>query len=708
MGLGTRALTALATRALPGAGAGIGNTKPQPAGRGGVKGATGNVTWASPGQPQAPTWNGRSAVDQGYFGSMWVMRCCRAIADTIAGLPFRAGPSMDHPSRFDTNAPLAKLLGPSTGQGDWSGPNPTTSARAFWAWSIVQYLVTGRFAWEMQTDPQTKAVNGLWPLVGAYLDPVPSADGSQRYFDGFVYHLPTGDITLPHDKVLYVWRPSARDWRQPESVLEAARLPISVQVAIDRYMWSLLKNNMTASKMIVSPPFEEADQRRAWQEAFVQEFTGFDNAGKIVFGEFDDDTGYGAPSGSGGGKTFAPVQVVDLAETATDAQLIALGEQAKTDITVALGVPMSLIGNASQRTFSNADSEYRNFWTITVAPLLSELQDPINVQLAPKLGQEVGWFDVRRVVALQPSTSVQPPAVKDLQSLGMRPIDILRVLGVTELEQIGESLATAPIGEEATISGPVGTGSSAGTASANPAGRELRDILERIEALRERRQVVTEAGPSGLTQEIGGPYDPSGAGNLLPKGPVRPPKPREAKLIGHAFRGNDPKRCKICGRPAFDPSHRRRRPAAPQSADLRLLVPEWETVGAQVLAECRRATMDRLGGKRGRQMLRRDSFDLAHVYDEEHWRGRFASALSPLYAAAAVLGSAQGSPDAVAHRLAGDVALALGTELRAGVERGEELAELADRTEAVFAAAEPRIRSRLRAECVLAMTRRVA
>lgn len=715
MSLLTRAAAGFATRALPGAHQGIGDTIAPQGTRGPVKAATGNITYATPGQPAPPLWDGRTAIDQGYFGSMWVLRCCRTIADTIAGLPYRAGPSVETPSVWDAGSPLARLLGPAPG-----GPNPTTAARAFWAWSIVQYLVTGRFAWELQTAPGSDRVIGLWPLVAAYLEPIPSSGGT-NWFDGFVYKLPTGERHLTSKQVLYVWRPSARDWREPESALEAARLPVSVQIGIDRYMWALLKNGMVASTMVISPPFEEADQRRAWQAQFMQEFTGFDSAGKTIFAEFDDDDAMNGGKSTGAGKG-GPVQVERLAESPMDAQMIQLAEQAKIDITVALGVPMSLIGNASQRTFSNADSEYRNFWTITVLPLLSEIQDPINMQLAPRVGNEVGWFDLRRVVALQPSTSVVPPAVKDLAGLGLSSQQILGVMGITSIEQTGEDVSTAPIGEEAIVSGPTGSGSSAPQV-ASAAAPELRAITERLDRLLEQR--INEFGPSGPSSTFPGGTDKSNSGLLLPPGPVRPPKPRKALLVGasHRFTGRDLTKCSACGHPYLNSAHIRRlaearhagggHAAVPSGhvagrpdrlvtalrADAARLAPDWERTLSTVTDEAWRATQDRLGGKRGRQLVRRTAagtpVDAGWLYDQDRWEQVTADRLAPLYTAAGQVSASRTGHDpntealdarrgVLARKVTQDTFKRLGDSLRAGVESGDEIHQLFDRTTAVF------------------------
>jgi HK97 family phage portal protein len=395
-------------------------TRPEPAQgvRAPVAG-TSAVQYAAAGMPMTPDWDAASAVDQGYLGHFAVYTAVRTIAETVASLPFRAGRDPNKPGEFNPDAPLARLLGPAPG-----GPNPTTSSRALWAWSIAQRVVTGRMGWELERKPGSREIVNVWPLVSAYLKPVPSKDRSLNYFARYEYQLPSGVVPLRADQVFYSWRPSQRDWRQPETVLEAARMPINIAVALDRYNWGLLKNGMSGRKMIVTPPFAERDEQRAWEEQFLAEMTGFDNAGKPVFAQYEPDLNEAT-----GKAVNASVQVIDLAQTSTDAQLMALMEYVEQAIYKALNVPESIIGDASHRTYSNAGEEYRVFWTRTMLPLLSEIADDINTYLAPQLGDEVGWFDVSGVEALRPAKVFQPePGSKLVEDQIITPGE-LRVLG---------------------------------------------------------------------------------------------------------------------------------------------------------------------------------------------------------------------------------------------------------------------------------------
>lgn len=444
----------LGHRAIPKTGLGMAIINPTSGGK--VKAATTSTTYNQPGQPlNFPNDNAQFGVTA-YLGQVYVMRCVRLRADTIAGLPFRVGPDPDDPSVTADAAPLGRLLGPATPQ-EPGGPNPTTTARALWAWSIVQRVVTGRMGWEIQreADQADAPIQALWPLVSAALKPVPSVPGAPSWFDSFVYQTPMGDRPLNGYQVFYGWRPSVEDWRTPESGLESARMPIQVAMACDAYMWNLLRNGMVGSKLVIAPPFEDPADERAWEDQFYAEFCGFNNAGKVLYAyaENDYDT-------SGKLADAASVQVVDLSMKSIDAQLMDMFREAKNDICIALGVPRSLIGDASQRIYANADSEYRNFWTTTAIGDITELQDDVNLILAPQLGTDVGWFDLSRVAALQPPTIFQPPALKDAIDEGVVTADqAASLLGIPAASASGEDTSTAPIGEESATPGQPNTGS---------------------------------------------------------------------------------------------------------------------------------------------------------------------------------------------------------------------------------------------------------
>lgn len=446
---------------------GLGNALPisRKQGSNNVK-ATVSSSYTTPGQPMYKDWRPETGVGD-YLGHIWVMRCVRTKADTIAGLPFRVGPNPDNPSVTTPDAPLARLLGPSTPQQP-GGPNPTTTARALWAWSKIQYDLTGVMAWNLIRSQAGGPIEMVYPMVSAAVDAIPTCPrivqgqlqaGSTDWWESFVYHTPLGDLPMTTDEVFYAWRPGPKDWRQPESVMQAAQMPIAIARACDRYMWGILSRGMVSPKMIIAPPFDVDEDQRAWEDQFMSEYTGYDNAGKPIFAYAENETGE-----TGNPVQNANVQVVDLAMKSVDAQLLEMAQMYRTDICLATGVPESLIGNASQRIYANADSEYRNFWTISVVPDITDFQDQVNVNLAPQLSSDVGWFDLSRVVALQPPTIFQPPAITDAITAGIITTQQASdLLGIPNAGATGEDVETAPLGEE-----------SASTGAGAAGGRSLR------------------------------------------------------------------------------------------------------------------------------------------------------------------------------------------------------------------------------------------
>ena len=112
----------------------------------------------------------------------------------------------------------------------------------------------------------------------------------------------------------------------------------------------------------------------------------------------------------------------------------------------------------SQRIFANADAEYRSYWTMTALSDVAELEDAVNLWLAPELdSSEVGWFDLSNVVALQPPSVFAPPMVTDMLNAGVIDVaDVAKILNLPAIEAPGEDASTAPIGEEAIQSGAQG------------------------------------------------------------------------------------------------------------------------------------------------------------------------------------------------------------------------------------------------------------
>lgn len=391
------------------------------------KAATLATTFQAPGQPIIADVDAESAVRLNYILNVYVYRCVQVISQAIAGSPFRAGKNKEDKGNWRDKAPLAQLLGPSPG-----APNENISARRLWQWTVAQYLITGRWGWEIDGSvPKDRLgkgrVDGLYPLPAHLLEPIPS-NGGTSYFDGFIFGRRTGKPRkLAAQQVVYDWRPSQLDFRQPESAIQAARLDIQVAIMQDRYDYAFLRNDARPAAVIVHEEFADPKEKEAFKQQFLSDYRGPQNAGKPIFIE-------ASPGDEDIAKTFH-VEVLGLSQR--DAEFIARYENKIRSICVAFGTPLSILGDSSKRTFTNADQEHRNWWEGTVLPLMAELEDAVNMQLAPRVGNDVGWFDTSHVVALQAQSKVLSlgPALPVFQQAGIITTNEIRSeLGLPPIE----------------------------------------------------------------------------------------------------------------------------------------------------------------------------------------------------------------------------------------------------------------------------------
>lgn len=407
--------------------------------------ATRQVQFQTPGLPMEPEWNAEQAIRWAYYANIFVYRCVQIRSQTAARVPFRVGADPSKPKDYDTNHPLARLLSPPPG-----GPNPSTSARQLIAWSLAQKLVTGRLGWEMELDSKDRPI-AFWPLVAQYLKPIPTQSGTS-YFQAFDYGRADDLKRLPARQVFYHWRPKQDDWRQPESVLQAARLDVSVAVMQDRYDVAFLRNDARPASVIIYEGFATADDDRAFRQQFRAEHQGPDNAGKALFVE--------AEPGQGGLSESLVVKTLGLSQK--DAEFIRRYEAKVRAICIAFGTPISKLGDSSARTFANASEENRNWWEDTVLTDLEEFADAVNIQLAPLFGDNVGWFDLSGVPALAPkrvTTDVGVPSLLNAQvitynegraELGLPPVEGGdRIPTVAEIQALKSGPATG--GERAAV-----------------------------------------------------------------------------------------------------------------------------------------------------------------------------------------------------------------------------------------------------------------
>lgn len=529
-------------------------------------------------------WEADEAIRLAYYSNVYVWACARAIAEDIATLTFRAGKDPDKPEDYDPYSPLANILGPPTTKSP-DGPLPMISAKTWWEWNIVQLLITGALCNEkVGTGPQTQ----LWPIPVTKITPIDSNKPGE-WFSGFRFGgWGSSTRTLTPDQVLYYWRPRQDDFRRPESVLQAARLDVSVAVMQDRYDFAFLKNDARPASVIVHESFAAAADNDAFEAKFLTDHQGVDNAGKPIFVKTTED---GAP-------VKDAIAITTLGLSQRDAEFIQRYEMKIRAIVVAFGVPMSRLGDSSDRTFSNAGQEYFNYYR-KLKTVCRELQDAVNTGVAPMVSKDYGWFDTQPLDEAIEEAKVQAVGLTDAVKTRLMKINEAR-------DHLG--LEAVPDGDRFLTDDELGL---------------LQGAAAQI--------VVQQAAPP--PEEAAPEEAPSAAA-------PSPSANREALEV--ETREFTPLPTTTDGRTAED--DRERRLAAYNKRARRVLQHEraMQRAVQELFDRQLTATLSRLQGKRGRQALRASSGEgetrepaaaVDEIFDQAHWLRETTERVRPIFEA---------------------------------------------------------------------------
>lgn len=294
------------------------------------------------GQPYVRGWDIERALADGYDRVMWVFRCIDAIASNAAMLPIilregnedRGEPITDHPALTMMNQKA----------------NIFETADVFWYRLFSQYLMSKKGVFvEVRYNRGGDPVE-MYLLPPQWTWPIPDKD---EFVSAYRVQIPGGNgfVDVPaYDKnglpkIIWIRKPHPLDPYMGVTPLESAGLSIDIDFYARLYNRSFLQNDgrpggVIAVKGELDPKDAEELRRRHSQ--------GPAKAGAISVIEADE------------------VSYVDMAVNPRDAQYIEGRKGTKEEILLAFGVPESILGNAANRTYDNADAEKYVFWQETM------------------------------------------------------------------------------------------------------------------------------------------------------------------------------------------------------------------------------------------------------------------------------------------------------------------------------------------------------
>ncbi|SEE84543.1 phage portal protein, HK97 family [Streptomyces sp. 2131.1] len=353
--------------------------------------------WGTPGR--ADGWDLERVIVEGYERSIWTFKSVEAISKHASTLPVQIGRGGDE-REFEEileDHPLLRLLNKQA--------NPLETGDVFKKRLSAQLLLSKKGVFIEKTYSRGGVLTRLDLLPPDRVRIIPD-DENASYVKHFEFTDYAGHIReLKPKYVIWLRDPHPTDPFCGVTPLEAAGLSVDLDVKARTYNISFIDNDGRPGGIVgidldgVDPNEVDRIQKRL--------APGAHNAGQLTL----------VGTGPGG------VTYVDTSARPREMAYETLSSTAKNEILSAFGVYESVIGNASERTFNNADREEWNFWSHTELPHLNLIASAFDPDLSDDW---VIRFDTSRVQALEfPRRQAREEARKEFEA-GLITIDEYR------------------------------------------------------------------------------------------------------------------------------------------------------------------------------------------------------------------------------------------------------------------------------------------
>lgn len=296
------------------------------------------------GKPYRDGWDIERAYREGSQKVTWVFRCIDAIAGNQAKLPIILRKNNDQQGEVvTTDRPILELLNSKSNMGE--------NSFIFRYRLSSQLLMSTRGAFIEKVKGRDGRIIALHLLPPQHTSPIPDA---RTFVSGYEVDLRNGTkVILKPDDVCWIRRPHPLDPYLSITPMESAGIAIELENLAKLYNRNYLLNDGRPGGLLVVRGDMEEDDKQELKSRFRGNLSR---------------TGYTSVIASTDG-----VDYVDTSASPRDAAYIQLRQIQKEEILSAFGVPESVIGNASGRTFSNASEELRVFWMETMTPHLHQI-----------------------------------------------------------------------------------------------------------------------------------------------------------------------------------------------------------------------------------------------------------------------------------------------------------------------------------------------
>jgi len=307
-------------------------------------GAPISVTPGFAGKGYKDPWDIERAYREGMQKVTWVSRCIDAIAGNQSRLPVILrkdnSPDGEIVKKKRGTSTVLDLLNTKSNQGE--------NSFIFRYRMSSQLLLGTRGAFIEKVRGRDGGIIALNLLPPQHTAPIPDP---KTFVAGYEVTMPNGDkIKMKADDVIWIRRPHPIDPYLSMTPMESAGIAIEIENLAKMYNRNFLLNDGRPGGLLVLRGEIDDDDK----EELRSRFRG--NIGRVgAVGVISSDDG---------------VDYVDTSSNPRDAAYIQMRQITKEEILASFGVPESVLGNASGRTFSNAAEEVSVFWNETMSPHL--------------------------------------------------------------------------------------------------------------------------------------------------------------------------------------------------------------------------------------------------------------------------------------------------------------------------------------------------
>ena len=338
--------------------------------------------YAIPGQPYNADWNTDRAVREGYQVNPYVFRAVEVCADNALARRIRLrredpddGPIIPRDELDDGQRRLLRVMNRRS--------NKWEVAPLFRHRLVAQYLLSSRGVFVEAIRNRRDNLWGLLLLDPDLVEPVPTYARDQRGREyvadplgafrvtrqattrmgsDWQEHLPPWDPEQDHTSqpsgVIFLRSPHPTLLARGMSPMEAAGLSTDLDRHARLYNRRFLEQDGRPGGILGVKGQVSENTERKLQSRFQG---GPEHAGRTSVIQVDD------------------MFWQDTSGTPRDTQWGDTMDRMRREISIAFGVPESVLGDASGRTFSNADAEFESFWVHKMQPLLRMLDAQLDV-----------------------------------------------------------------------------------------------------------------------------------------------------------------------------------------------------------------------------------------------------------------------------------------------------------------------------------------